>query len=375
MRGVDASAVRLDPSLLWPAAAVGGLVAALATIAPLLRLAQLASPAEVWFDWPLTPGITLDILIAAWLYLAGQREPAAGDRFAALRHLAFFGGLAALFLALESPIEPLSDHLFMAHQVEHMFLRTTAPVLLVLAAPQAALLRGMPDPLRRWVVAPMLGNRFVRALGILGHPAIATALFIGTTYFWMIPRFYDLALLNESVHIYLWHTTLLLSGLIFFWRLLDPRPPPHGAPLGVRLFMFWIASIGNILLGSYLTFKDQALYHAYDEAGRLFGFSAVTDEKFGGLVMWIPGSMMFCMTGILMIFRWAQQEERHWVRRGSIGAEVVTAAAFRRQRRPANRKMAFGLVCFMATVLAITFGTMVIYHYQPGVAALGLVAR
>ena len=101
----------------------------------------------------------------------------------------------------------------------------------------------------------------------------------------------------------------------------------------------------------------------------------MTYETYGGLIMWIPGSMMFCMTGILMIFRWAQQEERHWVRWGGLAGEVVTAAAFRRQRRSANRRMAFGLVCFMATVIAITFSTMLFYHYQPGAAALGLVAR
>jgi putative membrane protein len=77
----------------------------------------------------------------------GQRSIRAAEigRHERLRHLAFFGGLAALFIALQSPIEPISDHLFVAHQVEHMLLRTGAPMLLMLAAPQAALLRGLPE--------------------------------------------------------------------------------------------------------------------------------------------------------------------------------------------------------------------------------------
>jgi putative membrane protein len=372
MRRVDASALRLDPSVLWPAALVGAVMLGLAAIDPLLHEAGALTPPDPWAVWPVTPGITLSILLAAWLYIAGEREPGAAerDRFAGLRHLAFFCGLAALFLALQSPIEPVSDHQFLVHQIEHMLLRTTAPMLLVLAAPQAGLLRGMPGWLRRRVVAPVLGNPAVRALGILGHPAIATVLFVGTTYFWMIPRFHDIAILDEDVH-YLWHTTLLLSGLIFFWRLLDPRPSPRGASLGVRLFMFWIAAIGNILLGSYLSLKHEVLYQAYGEMGRLWAISPAVDENYGGLVMWIPGSMMFVLTAMLMIYRWAQQEERSLLRSHPGAGPVVTAAEFVGQRRSANRRMAIGLVCFMATVIVITFTTMLTYHFAARPPGLG----
>lgn len=357
-------ALRFNPSVLWPAALVAGLTLALATIDPLLHLEHLTRRHDPWLVWPLTPGITLSILLAACLYVAGQptveRTAAApGDPYAALRHCAFFGGLAALFLALQSPIEPISDHLFLVHQIEHMLLRTAAPMLLVLSMPQAAVLRGMPSWLRRYVVTPVFRNRGVRALGILGHPASATILFIGMTYFWMIPRYHDLAILDEPVH-YLWHTSLLLSGLIFFWRILDPRPHPRSASLGGRLYMFWLASAGNILLGSYLSFKHQVLYHAYDEMGRLGSISPATDENLGGLIMWIPGSMMFVGTAMLMIYRWAQAEERNLARGG--GGEVVTRAEIMQRQRSANRKMAFGLVCFMITVLVITFTTVLVYH-------------
>ena len=353
---------RVDPSVLWPAVLITGLMPLMAAIEPVLRYDHVVSGLDPWSVWPLTPGIVLVTLLAGWLYIAGQRHlvDAGNDRRGMMRHFAFFGGLAALFLALQSPIERISDHLFIVHQVEHMLLRTVAPMLLVLSAPQAALLRGLPHWARRHVVAPLLGSRTFHALGALGHPAAATALFIGTTYFWMIPRYHDLAILDEPVH-YLWHTTLLLSGLIFFWRLLDPRPYPLGASLGARLFMFWLAAMGNILLGSYLSFKSGVLYHAYDEMGRLWAISPLTDETIGGLTMWIPGSMMFAVTAMLMIHRWARQEDRSAARRGN-GSETMTVAEFLSRRRSANRKMAIGLLCFAATVLAITFTTVVIYH-------------
>ncbi len=354
---------RPEFDLVWPAVLTGAVLALLAAIDPLLHASRAVAGPDPWGTWELNPALTAAIFAVAAVYVAGWRGPAAArdGRREGLRHLAFFAGLAALFLALESPIEPISDHLFVIHQVEHMLLRTAAPMLLMLAAPQAALIRGLPGGVRRRVLAPALASRTVRALGVLGQPAVATILFVATTYFWMIPRFHDIAILNERVH-WLWHLSLLVSGLIFFWRILDPRPAPLGASLGVRLFMFWFASMGNILLGSYLSFKGVVLYHAYDQVGRLWGLAPGTDEHYGGLTMWIPGSMMFAATAMLMIYRWAQQEDRSLARRMAAGGQV-SGAEFRVRRQAANRKMAAGLVAFVATVAVITFSSVMIYHY------------
>jgi putative membrane protein len=335
---------RVDPSLLWPAALVGGFVLLLAAVDPALRHGHIVSSHDPWSEWPLTPGITLGTLAITWLYIAGQRPArvSPNDRPGAARHLTFFGGVAAVFLALQSPIEPISDRLFIVHQVEHMLLRTVGPMLLMLAMPQAALVRGLPAWARRHVLPPLLGSRPVRVLGVLGHPTVATALFVGTTYFWMIPRYHDLAILDEPVH-YLWHTTLLVSGLIFFWRIFDPRPYPLGASMTARVFMFGLAAIGNILLGSYLSFKHQVLYHAYDEVGRLWAIDPATDERFGGLTMWIPGSMMFAAAAMLMVYRQARQEDLATTRPHTSSTIAMTSTAALSRPRPTNRALAIGL--------------------------------
>src|SRR5690349_680576 len=97
--------------------------------------------------------------------------------------------------------------------------------------------------------------------------------------------------------------------------------------------------------------------------GRLWAINPAVDENLGGLVMWIRGSMMFAGTAMLMIYRWAQAEGRSCARRDGPGSgKALMAAEFVRQRRSANRKMALGLVCFMITVVAITFTTVLVYH-------------
>lgn len=357
-------AIRTDLNVLFPAALIALLMPFLAAVDALLRYDHVVTRPDPWSVWPLTPGITLATLLAAYIYIAGQRHSAnsANSDHQGLRHFAFFGGLAALFLALQSPIEPISDHLFVVHQVEHMLLRTVAPMLLMVGAPQAALIRGLPNWMRRYVVSPLLSRPAIRALAFLGHPAVATMLFVGTTYFWMIPRYHDLAILDEPIH-YLWHTTLLLSGLIFFWRVFDSRPYPRGTSLGVRLFMFWCASVGNILLGSYLSFKHQVLYHAYGDVGRMWGLSPLDDETCGGLIMWVMGGMMFGATAVLMVYRWALEEDSR-VARQNEKYKPVKAADLQPQRKAANREMAIGLVCFVFTVLIITFATVFVYHYS-----------
>jgi putative membrane protein len=319
--------------------------------------------------WQFEPEIVAGIAIAAALYLAGVRREASARPW---RHVVFLAGLAALGLALLSPIEPLADHVFVIHQVEHMLLRTIGPMLILLAQPQAALMRGMPGWLRRGAVGPIVANRGVRAVfGFFSHPAVATLLFIGITYFWMWPRWHDIAILNEPIH-YMWHVSLLISGLFFFSAIFDPRPAPAGPRLGTRLIMFWCAAMGNILLGAFLSFKGQPLYHAYDVMGRLFGLDAMSDEQIGGLTMWMPGCMMFAASALIMLHRWGVEEERGTARRERLGTAPVHAAALAEGRGRANRALALGLASFAALVLVIAVTAAVVYDRELSPHALAV---
>lgn len=311
--------------------------------------------------WQFEPEIVAGLIIAAALYSAGVRRGAGGKWW---RHGLFVGGLLALTAALLSPIEPLADHVFVIHQVEHMLLRTIGPMLILLSQPQAALMRGMPNWLRRGIVSPIIGNGGVRrSFGFFSQPSIATFLFIGVSWFWMIPKWHDIAILDEPIH-YCWHVTLLLTGLFFFSTIFDPRPAPAGARLGARLVMFWCAAMGNILLGAFLTFKSVPLYQAYDVMGRMFGLDAMTDEQIGGLTMWIPGCMMLALSIILILHRWGVDEERSLERRKRLGTAQAYAINQIANRSRSNRILAAGLSSFVALVLAVALTSAVLYDHE-----------
>jgi putative membrane protein len=313
--------------------------------------------------WQFEPEIVGGLAFAAALYISGVRRGVSARWW---RHAAFFAGLAALAAALLSPIEPLADHVFAIHQVEHMLLRTIGPMLILISQPQAALMRGMPDWLRRGAVGPFVSSRAVRSLfGFFSLPVVATALFIGTTCFWMLPHWHDVAILDEPIH-YMWHVSLLVTGLFFFSTIFDPRQAPAGPRLGTRLAMFWLAAMGNILLGAYLSFKSTPLYTAYDIMGRMFGLDAVSDERIGGLIMWIPGCMMFAAAILLILHRFGVEEERSDARRRRMGTAKAHAAAMAAERGRANRAVAVGLASFVVLVLAIALTTAILYDRSLG---------
>ena len=239
-------------------------------------------------------------------------------------------------------------------------------MLILLAQPQAALMRGMPEWLRRRVFGPVVGSRGVRrSFGFFAQPAVATILFVGVSWFWMKPKWHDIAILNEPIH-YAWHVSLLVTGLFFFSTIFDPRPAPAGPRLGTRLIMFWCAAMGNILLGAFLTFKTVPLYHAYDVMGRMFGLDAVTDEQIGGLTMWIPGTMMFAVSAILILHRWGVDEERAAARRRRMGTEEAHAAARAGSLMRSNRALAVGLGSFAVLVLGVALTTAILYDHELG---------
>ena len=145
--------------------------------------------ANPWTSWPFSPDILLPVLVAAGLYLAGRMRRRVRGSVSGWRHASFFGGLAALLVALQSPLDALAEHSFTMHQLQHLFLGALGPMLLLLGAPQALLVAGMPNALRASVLAPFLASRIVRAVfGFFAHPAVATFFMVAVPVFWHLPK-------------------------------------------------------------------------------------------------------------------------------------------------------------------------------------------
>jgi putative membrane protein len=335
------------------AASLLGLLAALTPIAA--HAAAKASTPQ-WWTWDLSPYIVVPTALVLAIYWRGlERRPGAFDAQPA-RHIVFLAGVTVVFLSLASPLDGLSDHLFSAHQVQHMALRVVGPMLVAFAQPQATLVAGLPRWSRRGVMTRLAKSPAIKRTFVsLAHPATATLVFVASLYVWQWPPLHNRAILDEGVHDVM-HVTMLLAGLFYFWRVFDQRPPPKGVRFGARLMMLWVGVLANIPIGAFTCFKSHELYPAYDVVGRLFGVSPMDDERLGGFIMWAPSSMMMLFAILAVVHAWGGHEERLESRRlasaasGAGGGAVAQAVSL----TPKNRAFALGLGAFSICVLAAT---------------------
>ena len=79
--------------------------------------------------------------------------------------------------------------------LQHLLLMMIAPPLLWLGWPLFPLVRGLPEPVRTYWIAPLLRSRPLRsAFAFLTHPFVAWPLYVATTWLWHTPRGYELGL-------------------------------------------------------------------------------------------------------------------------------------------------------------------------------------
>jgi cytochrome c oxidase assembly factor CtaG len=261
--------------------------------------------ADLPLEW-LGRGTAVAGLTAAGLiYTAGWRRyhRRLPRRFAASQLAAFLGGLACLCVAIASPLDEAADVWLSAHMVQHILLLTITPGLLLLGQPLLPLLRGLPDPLRRSLVAPLLRRGPLRATAhALVHPLVALLLGSGIFWVWHFPAPYQLALRVPAIHL-VEHASFLAGGLLFWYPVVQPWPSRPRWPSGAMIPYLLIADVQNTVLAAVLTFSDRVLYPFYEFHSRAGEAAALNDQVLAGVIMWVPMSLAYLIPAALLTMR------------------------------------------------------------------------
>ena len=248
-------------------------------------------------SWPFDPWLWLTLLVPAGIYLRGWIILHGRDakRWSSGQLVAFLGGLASVFLALGSPIEPFAGLLLQVHMVQHLLLMMAAPALVWLGEPLLPLLRGLPRPIRTVWIAPLFRSTLLRRFfAWLTHPLRALPLFTAVTWLWHLPAAYDLALRSPGWH-YLQHGCFLAAGLLFWYPVVRPYPARPRWSLWLLAPYLILVDVQNTVLSALLTFSDRVLYPWYEAVPRLGGLSCLEDQSSAGVIMWVPGSAVFLL--------------------------------------------------------------------------------
>ena len=266
----------------------------------------------VLLAWRFDPLTLVPLLATGALYLwaVGRVNRAHPDNpHPPYRSALFVGGLAAIGLALASPIEAYEGSLFSVHMVQHMLLELVAAPLLLAGAPITLALRVSRPPMRRrllWV----LHSPLVR---VLSFPVLAWALFAAVNWGWHFSTLYDQALENQALH-YFQHATFLGAALLFWWPAIGADPSPWRLPHPVRLFYLFLALPQNSFLGVALLNTGVVLYPHYVTNVRDWGPTPLDDQHLGGLIMWTVGDIAFLAAMAIVVVVWVRHEERRTAR-------------------------------------------------------------
>jgi len=264
---------------------------------------MLSPQQAVLASWSFPPWVTALDLLSALLYVRGWLilRGVIPSRFPAWRMLSFIGGIAALQLALASPIDAFDAFSLTDHMTQHMILMMIVPPLVLLGNPMIPLLRGLPRPIARKVVGPFLRWPPVVRLGkTMFHPAFCWIVFSISMAAWHLPGPYDLALRSGGWH-ELEHASFLFTSLLFWWPVIQPWPSRSHWPRWTVPVYLIFADFVNSVISAFLVFSGRVLYSAYLTIPRLGSISALNDQVLAGVVMWFIGGFAFVIPALFII--------------------------------------------------------------------------
>jgi cytochrome c oxidase assembly factor CtaG len=216
------------------------------------------------------------------------------------RLIAFAGGIVSLWLAVESPLAHLDEHLLTAHMVQHLLLMIVAAPLILLAAPSITMLHGLPQRFVRDVLGPFMRWRPVHRLGgVCTHPVFCLLAASITVIVWHVPSAFELALRSHSWH-EIEHASFFGAGLLFWWPVIQPWPSVAESPRwSIPLYLF-LATLPCDALSAFLAFNDRVVYRPYLTAHGEFNLSPLQDQALAGALMWVTVTFAYLIPALVV---------------------------------------------------------------------------
>ncbi len=258
------------------------------------------------------PSVLVPAALAVLLYARGLDRWVDRTRPHSIwRSLSFFGGVLLIVLAVETPLDALAERHFAFHMVQHELLMMVAVPMILLGAPTTPMLLGLPSVVRKRVVAPLARTSAVRALySGLTHPVFAILVSTAVIVVWhLVPGLYVAALKNGRIH-ELEHASFVLSALLAWWPVIDPRPLHARLTYPARIAYLLALSTPRAFIAAFIAFSDEVLYiDWYGAVEPVFEITLAQDQLIAGLLMWLPSQMLFLAAMAVTFFTWFAASE------------------------------------------------------------------
>jgi putative membrane protein len=245
-------------------------------------------------SWPLDLSVYagLAALFLGHAWLAGTVSDAGR------KHSLYFGlGLLTLWVALETPIDTISDHyLDSVHMFQHVLLGLVAPPLMLLG------------------LSPQMVGRLVRLPGVraITEPVPAQLIAGLVMIAWHLPPLYNATLASEGLHV-VEHLTFIAAGFVLYWPVLEVTSAHARWQMspGIKLLYLLVATLPQDGVALALIFSRVPFYEYYTHAPRLVaGLTPLIDQTVAGAVLMVLGKATMAVMAVAVFFRWFAAEHR-----------------------------------------------------------------
>ncbi len=271
------------------------------------------TPHSLWQAWSFAPTVLILIGVTTLIYVLGMwraaRRATTVHRTEAWRWLSFAGAMLSLVAALISPLDAMSGALFSAHMVQHLILMMITAPLLALSELPVAVVWALP---RGWAQGLGRGLNRSRAWQALTSPVSAWLLFAATMWIWHASTLYEAALRNETIHT-VEHLSFVLASMLFWWVLFRRTTAEH-VHYGMVILYLFTTMLQSTILGALMTFTSLAWYSSYASTASAWGLTPLEDQQLAGLIMWMPGGVVFTLMTIGYFAAWFRALERRSAR-------------------------------------------------------------
>lgn len=215
-------------------------------------------------------------------------------------------GWLVLVVALQSPLDALSDVLFAAHMTQHELLMLVAAPLIVLGRPLVTVLWLLPRSTRRRVQRAQRPS-VMRVWWWLTAPLTVLLIHGLVVWIWHVPVLFEAAMASESVHAFQ-HLLFFWSAALFWWALVHGRYGRLG--YGVSVIFVFATAMHTGILGALLTFSPHVWYPTYAGRAATYEGGSLADQQLAGLLMWIPAGALFLVIGLALFGAWIGEAGR-----------------------------------------------------------------
>ena len=261
------------------------------------------------WTWP--PYIIIPLVLVGMFYVIGIMRMRRGGRnqVPQVPVLWFAAGWFSLLIALDSPIHELGEQLFWVHMTEHEILMLVSAPLLVLGRPLIPFLWALPERWRYSVGLVSRSRPWKRAWGKLSSPLCAWVVFAVALWIWHAPVLFSATLHSEWVHA-AQHISFLGAALLFWWALMGE----HGGKLGYGGAVIYLFTTGlhTTILGALITFAPTVWYRPYIATAPAWGLTALQDQQYGGLIMWVPAGVELLIVALVLLLKLLKESDRRW---------------------------------------------------------------